>query len=312
MRYKMSNGKTVELSDQLQQTETIQSAYGWKSVFDIQFPHYNKFINYVKNRDNTDGVLIAGTYIQYFLDNQHNVRGDGMLDRFREQTSDNNLCKSYQRLHNNNIKYLVIDPNIGTVVMGEGNESLFNRFFAKRDAVSGKLLEHGAITRLVQLWKAGYINLFSTNNLGAKYAFTLSDEVLQGSFGITSPDDILLIRAKLAIARFFPEAQQLITFIADIFGQRIMNGQAVADIADIYGKDIDETKVRQLAQAYLAKTDVSADIKNLSQDERLILAQYLGLYNMLSSQNTQYQEYLNSLLGQSLGGGSQLMVFELK
>lgn len=194
--------------------------------------------------------------------------------------------------------------------MGEGNESLFNRFFAKRDAVSGKLQEHGAITRLVQLWKAGYINLFSTNNLGAKYAFTLSDEVLQGSFGVSSPDDLLLIRAKLSIARFFPEAQQLIAFIADIFGQRIMNGQAVADIADIYGKDIDETKVRQLAQAYLAKTDVSADI--ISQDERLILAQYLGLYNMLSSQNTQYQEYLNSLLGQSLGGGSQLIVFELK
>lgn len=42
-----------------------------------------------------------------------------MLDRFREQTSDNNECKSYKRLQNNNIKYLVIDPNIGTVVMGE-------------------------------------------------------------------------------------------------------------------------------------------------------------------------------------------------
>jgi hypothetical protein len=46
------------------------------------------------------------------------------------------MCKSYQRLKAANLKYLVIDPNIGTVVMGEGNESLFNRFFAKKDPVT--------------------------------------------------------------------------------------------------------------------------------------------------------------------------------
>jgi hypothetical protein len=115
----MGNGTTVELTDQLQQKNSIQSPYGWKDVFDLQFPHYNKFIDYTANRDNKDGVLIAGTYLQYFLKNQHNIKSDGMLDRFREQTSDNNECKSYKRLQNNNIKYLVIDPNIGTVVMGE-------------------------------------------------------------------------------------------------------------------------------------------------------------------------------------------------
>jgi hypothetical protein len=105
-----------------------------------------------------------------------------MLNRFREQASDNNECKTYQRLRNSNLKYLVIDPNIGTVVMGEGNESLFNRFFAKLDPVTKKIQEHGAISRLVQLRKDGYISLFSTNNLGAKYAFTVSDAVLQATF----------------------------------------------------------------------------------------------------------------------------------
>ncbi|MEI7557642.1 MAG: hypothetical protein WCJ45_02070 [bacterium] len=96
--------------------------------------------------------------------------------------SDGNLCKSYQRLQESNLKYLVIDPNIGTVVMGEGNESLFNRFFAKRDAVSGKIQEDGAISSLVKLRKAGYIKLFSTNNLGAKYAFELTDQDLITKF----------------------------------------------------------------------------------------------------------------------------------
>ncbi|MEI6118705.1 MAG: hypothetical protein WCP92_05790 [bacterium] len=56
--------------------------------------------------------MIAGTYIQYFLDNQRNIKSDGMLNRFREQNSDGNMCKSYQRIKTSNVKYLVIDPNI--------------------------------------------------------------------------------------------------------------------------------------------------------------------------------------------------------
>ena len=119
LRYKMNNGKTIEITTTLQQKEVVKAGYGQKDVFDLQFPHYNKLIEQVKNRKNTDGVLIAGTYIQYFLDNQYNLKLDGMLNRFREQNSDGNLCKSYQRLRDNNLKYLVIDPNIGTVVMGE-------------------------------------------------------------------------------------------------------------------------------------------------------------------------------------------------
>jgi hypothetical protein len=35
------------------------------------------------------------------------------------------------------------------------------------------------------------------------------------------------------------------------------------------------------------------------------------LVNLANAQNTQYQDYLNSLLWQSLGGWSQLIVFEL-
>jgi uncharacterized protein YxeA len=182
LRYKMNNGKSVEITTTLQQQEVVKAGYGQKDVFDLQFPHYNKFIEYVKDRKNSDGVLIAGTYIQYFLDNQRNLKNDGMLHRFREQNSDGNLCKSYKRLQDNNLKYLVIDPNIGTVVMGEGNESLFNRFFAKKDPVTGKIQEDGAISSLVKLRKAGYINLFSTNNLGAKYAFILDDATLTAKF----------------------------------------------------------------------------------------------------------------------------------
>ena len=314
MWYKMGNGKSVEVTDQLQQQETVKSKYGRKDVFDLQFPHYNGFIDYVANRKDSDGVLIAGTYMQYFLKNQRNLQMDGMLNRFWKETSDGNLCKSYQRLQHDNIKYLVIDPNIWTVGMGEGNESLFNRFFAKRDAVSGKIQEDGAISRLVKLRKAGYIWLFSTNNIGAKYAFSLDDATLEASFGQLSADDLILLRAKLSIARFFPDAQQLLTFIATTFTQRITNGKALGDIADIYGKTIQEDKLLAIAQQLQAQKDPEqskAAIQALSQDERLILVQYLGLVQLQTAQNPQLQEYTNSLLQQSLGGGSQLIVFAL-
>ena len=315
MRYKMNNGNTVEVTSQLQQKEVIKAGYGRKDVFDLQFPHYNKFIDHVKNRSNADGVLIAWTYMQYFLDNQHNLKMDGMLDRFREQNSDGNLCKSYQRLQQNNLKYLVIDPNIWTVVMGEGNESLFNRFFAKRDPVTGKIQEDWAISNLVKLRKAGYISLFSTNNLWAKYAFSLDDATLQARFWITTEDELVFLRAKLAIARFFSDSQDLVTFIGETFTKRVADGQAIGDIADVYGKTVDEDKLLITAQKVLssqgASQELSATIEGLSQDERLILMQYLGVVNLLKSNSPQYQEFLNSLIGQSLGGWSQLIVFEL-
>ena len=83
-----------------------------KHVFDLQFPQYNAIITALKHRNNEDGVIVAGTYIQYFLDNQWNLKGDGMLIDFWVQTSDGNLCKTHRRLRDNNIKYLIIDPNI--------------------------------------------------------------------------------------------------------------------------------------------------------------------------------------------------------
>ncbi|MFZ2150417.1 MAG: hypothetical protein WAZ12_04565 [Candidatus Absconditicoccaceae bacterium] len=314
--YRMNVGKVYEINEGLQGQEVLKYGYGWKNVFDLQFPHYNKFIDLVKDRPNNDGVLIAGTYIQYFLKNQHNIKGDGMLGRFWEQTSDNDVCKSYQRLKEDKMKYFVIDPNIGTVVMGEGNESLFNRFFAKRDPIDGTIQDHGALSMITKMVKDGYMKLLYSNNIGAKYAYTLDDASLKQTFGNMTDDQILFLRTKLAVARFFPDSNQLIQFIADTFSQRIINGEAIGDIADIMGKQIDENKLLPIAQSYIEKQETpeqtQAKIKELNQDERNVLGQYLGLYNILQAGNQeQYGQALNSLLGQSLGGGSQLIVFQL-
>lgn len=314
--YRMNVGKVYEINEWLQWQEVLKYWYGWKNVFDLQFPHYNKFIDLVKDRPNNDWVLIAWTYIQYFLKNQHNIKWDGMLGRFWEQTSDNDVCKSYQRLKEDKMKYFVIDPNIWTVVMWEWNESLFNRFFAKRDPIDGTIQDHWALSMITKMVKDGYMKLLYSNNIWAKYAYTLDDASLKQTFGNMTDDQILFLRTKLAVARFFPDSNQLIQFIADTFSQRIINWEAIWDIADIMWKQIDENKLLPIAQSYIEKQETpeqtQAKIKELNQDERNVLGQYLWLYNILQAGNQeQYWQALNSLLWQSLGWWSQLIVFQL-
>ena len=49
----------------------------------------------------------------------------------------------------------------------------------------------------------------------------------------------------------------------------------------------------------------------LTQDERYILAQYVGIYKMASGDQTQFQQAISSVISQSLGSSSQLMTFEV-
>lgn len=110
--YKGNVGNKMQITDKLEVKQVMTYGYTMKEVFDLQFPQYNAIIRALKDRKNEDGVTIAGTYIQYFLDNQRNVKLDGMLIEFWVKTSDGNLCKTYQRLKDSNTKYLIIDPNI--------------------------------------------------------------------------------------------------------------------------------------------------------------------------------------------------------
>ena len=151
-----------------------------------------------------------------------------MLTRLWEELSDFNSCRSYQRLKNEKLKYLIIDPNIGTVGRaGEGNESLFYRFFARLTSDEQHIETHGTISMLVKMAQEGYLKLIFTNNIGAKYAFTLSDEELTSVFGTHSAEDLLLIRAKMAVARFFAKDEDFIFKIYALFGQRLPTQQGL-------------------------------------------------------------------------------------
>ena len=68
-----------------------------------------------------------------------------------------------------------------------------------------------------------------------------------------SEDDLVFFRAKLSIARFFPDSQELLNFIGETFTNRISDGKVIGDIADVYGKTIDENKIFTTAQMVLAQ-----------------------------------------------------------
>lgn len=310
--YKQSAWEEQILTDELTSKTETKIWYSQKDVFDLQFPQYNKFIEYVKDRKDEDWVLIAWTYIQYFLDNQKNLLMDWNLTRFWEQWSDWNPCKMYQRLRNANIKYLVIDPNVASIVMWEGNKSLFYRFFAKVND-NWKILEKWALMMLSELIDQWYAKLLYSNNLWATYWFSLSDDDLMAIFGEMDKEKLIYLRAQLAAARYMDNANELINWIWYIFNSRVQNWEVVQDIADVYWKDIELWKVLNTMNVYLNnRNSLPQMVSTLTQDERIMLIQFMNLFTLYQNPNwSQYQEYVNNIFTNSIAWGSQLIVVEL-
>lgn len=311
------------------QKTLLNNSYRAQDVFDLQFGNYNPFLDYVRDRADEDGVLIAGTYLQYFLENQKNIISDGLLWEFWRWWSEWDICTLALRMKDKHIKYLVIDPNIWSVVMGDGNSTLFDRFLAKIDSTTNKIVQHGTMSMLAQMTKAWYLKLINTNNLWSKYAYTLTDDELRTVIS-SVPDvtartflegemsnDPLLLRSKLAVPRFFgQDSNYYYILIATVFQQRLAKGVWIQDLADILGQTINLNTLGTAAQKIVSKTITPSELAalntSLTKGEKMVLWYYLSLVQLQQSNNTQeYQQMFNSLLQQSLWWGSQLMTFEL-
>ena len=310
--YKWNIWQVQEIDENLQASTKIKS-YKWKDVFDMQFPQYNPIINALASRDDNDWVIVAWTYIQYFLWNQWNIKSDWMLTNFWVNTSDGDLCKTYWRLKNDNTRYLIIDPNIGTVTMWEWNESLFYRFFAKISPDWKEIDTDGTITTLIRLASAGYLKLLSTNNLWAKYAFTLDDETIRQYFGENlSDEELILTRSKMAVLQYFDDANEIFSNIVYMFGNRIMYEfeWAIEDIANVYGMEVDSRKIAIVADNIMG--GYNSWIGDLSQDERIVLINFLNIYSdFASGDSNSAWSMIQNLLMSSVTGWSQVIALEL-
>ena len=328
--YKWAIGKDsvfVFTAQWLSQQEKIQYNYKAQDVFNMQFGHYNPFLNHVKDRKDENWVLIAWTYIQYFLENQKNITNDGLLTTFRQRWSDENTCNFALRLQDKKVKYLVIDPNIWSVVMGWGNASLFDRFVAKIDSNTNKIIQHGTMSMLAKMIEDGYLKLIMTNNMWAKYAYTLTDKELEQAINTLPSEELktkmlqsfynepLLFRSKLAVPRFFGnESQDFFVLIGVIFQQRLSQNSWLEDLANILGKDVelqkltDTMKMLQIPWGNLTKLN-----KQLTDDERAVIWYYTAISQRQKANDLQgVQSIMTDLLQSSLWWWSQLITFELQ
>jgi len=313
--YKWNAGTMQLVDENLDTTTKTKVWYWWKNIFDLQFPQYNPIINALANRDDKDWVIIAWTYIQYFLWNQWNIKWDWMLNDFWKNASDWDLCKTYRRLRNNNTRYLIIDPNIGTVTMWEWNETLFYRFFGKLSSDKSKVEIDGTIITLIRLTKNGYLKLLSTNNLWSKYAFTIDDNTIRSYFGSNLTDEeLILTRWKMAVLQYFDDANSIFSSIAGIFLSRILNSpkEWIEDIANIYWFEIDSQKVAEVAKKYTSGQGKDWLAKDLTQDERTVLITYVNLYLWYQQwwQN-QISSNIQNLLMSSVTWWSQVIALKL-
>lgn len=327
MWYKQTNWNVYQINwASFSSTETLKSPYVWTDVFNLQFPHYNKFIELANNRGNDVWIFLAWTYARYFIKNQNNIIYDQFLTTLWENFSDNDPCKSYLRLKDKKLKYIAIDPNIWTVVMWGGNKSLFDRFFAKINNSKDAILEHWVISMLANLYKNGYLNYISSNNIWAIYAFKISDEELRSYINKNITDqDLTIIRASLPVARYpdihtltekyFDMQQWLLVLIMNIMNNRVSNWSFVYDMADIYGKKLDETRMNKIINLLMTKSignEVMQEIWNLSVDEKFVFVQFLNLYYIKQKDPKQYNEVLQKVLMDSIGSSSQIIVLEVK
>ena len=317
--YKWNVGTEEYIDDNLNQVgnSKIKRWYWWKDVFDLQFAQYNPVINALKDRDDKDWVIVAWTYSQYFLWNHWNVKADWMLLDFWRETSDWDLCKTYRRLKNDNTHYLIIDPNIWTVTMWEWNETLFYRFFGKLSEDESKIEMDWTITTLVKLYEAGYLKLLSTNNLWAKYAFTVKDDIIRQHFweDLTN-EEITLIRAKMSVLKYFDDANYLFSNVVNMFVSRLISNPKdwIEDIANIYWMDVDSNKVASVATKALNSWNPGNWFaKGLTQSEKTVLITYMNIYLWYKQWwESDVSSFIQSLLFSSVvNGWSQIIALEL-
>lgn len=314
--YKGNIGEQVVITDDLQQETKDAIGYSAKDVFDLQFPHYNPILSKVNAREKGEWVMVAGTYMQYFMNSQRKVSYDWFLTEFWKNASDNNVCNTYKRLVDKDTKYLVIDPNIASVVMDEQNSTLMDRFFAVVDS-NGNLLQHWALSMLQALVQDWYMEMYSTNNIVTKYAFIIPDEQLAAALSVPVGDRLLLERARMSAPRYFPKIEAYANVAAAILSERVQTFDAISDIADILWKEINEEELVSVAKllAQGGQSDINEALtktKDLTNDEKLVLQYFLGVYQSRTQAPTTYRQYISQLITTSLTNGSQVMAFEVK
>ena len=89
--------------------------------------------------------------------------------------------------------------------------------------------------------------------------------------------------------------------------------EGVEELALMLGQEVDVEKISAVANETLQGGVIPRGVEELSNAERIILVQYLNLYQGFTVADTQQgQAMLQSVLMNSIGSSSQVMAFEVR
>ena len=316
--YKLANGGIMPEKE-------LKIPYNFDDVFHLQFNMYKWPIKAINNRTPNQMAIIGWTYMRYFVKNQNKILWDQFLMWLWRMGSDNNPENTYKRFKDNGLTDIVIDPNIATVVMGTWNISLWYRYFGKVDK-NWNITEKGVLPMFVDLASKWYLKYWFTNNLGIKYALSVSDDEFKKATGITDPKKIRELRYYLTAFRFFPRdivfdindknvAQKMYSEWLDalykIFLYRLQKALKW-DTLDLASDlmDINWYYIPNLKQVLINWLDPSK-FDTLSVDDKSLIIQLLNILNS-AKQQSNLPMIVNKILSSSLNSRAQLLFVKIK
>jgi hypothetical protein len=86
----------------------------------------------------------------------------------------------------------------------------------------------------------------------------------------------------------------------------------IEDIANIYWFEINSKNVSNVAVKYINGKWTKDDVKNLNQNERSVLINYLNLYNTYLNNQSNARSMVQNLLVNSVSWWSQIIALKLK
>lgn len=307
LKYKLeSNWSAVPKQD-------IKIPFLAQDFFNLQFRMYSKAIKAFNERKDNESWIIWWTYMRYFIKNQNKILDDQFLVNLWKIFSDSDVTKSYERLKDQQIKEIVIDPNIASVVMWDWNKSLWYRYYGTTDE-KHNIKELWVIPMLVNLAQEGKIEYKYTNNLWIKYALTVSDDVLKELTWKSDPKELLELRYKLSSLKFlwnmlwnetYAEVWNLFTKILWYRIQKAFSWDMdfFSDLADINAVEIDD-------YSSFLKTAIKT-FNSLDISKQNLIIEYQNILNWMNDEK-QVNQIIRNIFINSIWAGAQLLYVKVK
>ena len=289
----------------------IKVPYKSNDIFSLQFNFYKKAIDYFNHRKQDEAWIIWWTYMRYFIKNQNKIINDQFLTYLYKLFSDDDVNRAYARLKDQKITWIVIDPNIASVVMWKWNKSLWYRYYGYTDK-KGNVTKKWVLPMFVNLAQSWHVVYAYSNNLWLKYALTVSDDEIKKITWIKDEKDILQLRYKLTSIKFLPKLvwMQVYEEAIDTFYKILLYRALHEPIKFI--QDIAETNWLNIKDPKKIFTNVSKNFNSFSKDEKTSFLIYNSITTQLKQHPEKSQQILRQLIMQWLWWRAQILFVKVK